>query len=197
LARIEEAVAAQNMSPDEVQRMNHERETLTRNLDDLRVKISEASSQAYDAEMQLTKSMDRFDVLVSDYTNIAHQIGTIPLLADGPGFALGPDGVDYNVDIDLGVEDVNELISEGKKLRSVIWPGLQAFGEKFRAETMELDNQKIVLEDELDRKMHEVEAMRDEAETRHAKYTMLNDKAEDAKQVSGLWRPVCSMVLIG
>jgi kinetochore protein NDC80 len=38
----------------------------------LDVKISEASSQAYDAEMQLTKSMDRFDVLVSDYTNIKY-----------------------------------------------------------------------------------------------------------------------------
>lgn len=62
----------------------------------------------------------------------------------------------------------------------------QAVGERFRAETAELDNQKIVLEDELDRKAHEVDAMRDEAETRLAKYNMLNDKAEEAKAVCRL-----------
>ena len=52
LIRTEEAVAAQNLSPDEVQRMNHERESLSRNLDDLRGKIIEASQQAYDQEME-------------------------------------------------------------------------------------------------------------------------------------------------
>ena len=172
------------MSPDEVQRMNHERETLTRNLDDLRVKITEMSSQAYDAEMQLTKSMDRFDALVGEYMNLAHQIGTIPLLQDQLGSTVGPDGIDYAIAFDVGADDVEKLIIEGKKLRSVIWPGLQSFGEKFRAETAEMDNKRIVLEDELDRKSHEVEAMRDEAETRLAKYNMLNDKAEEAKAVS-------------
>jgi len=184
LARTEEAVSAQNLSPDEVQRMNHERETLSRNLEDLRVKIAEASQQAYDQEMQVTKSMDRFEALISDYTALGHQIGTIPALLDTPGPALGPDGVDYNIDLDLGMDDVNELIAGGKKLRGVIWPGLQSFSEKIRREVMELDNQKIVLDDELDKRSQEADGMRDEAAVRQTRLNMLQNQAEDLRAVS-------------
>jgi len=184
LIRTEEAVAAQNLSPDEVQRMNHERETLSRNLDDLRGKIIEASQQAYDQEMQVTKSMDRFEALLSDYTTLAHQIGTITAKSDGTGFGPGPDGVDYVIDVDLGVEDVNEIVAGSKKLRATIWPALQAYSERFRAEGMELDNQKIALEDDLDKRSQAVEGMRDEAEVRQTRLTSLQDQAEGVRVVS-------------
>ena len=185
LARTEEAVAAQNLSPDEVVRMNHERETLTRQLEELRVKIAEASQMAYDQELQVTKSMDRFESLHSDYVALAHQIGTIPPLVDGPAPALGPDGINYTIDVDLGIEDINEVIATGKTLRSVIWPALQALSERFRVQLMEEDNLKISLEDELDKKVQEVDGMKDEAANRQARLTVMLDKAEDAKNVSG------------
>ena len=164
--------------------MNHERDTLSRNLEDLRVKIAEASQQAYDQEMQVTKSMDRFEALISDYTALAHQIGTIPALLDTPGPALAPDGVDYNIDLDLGMDDVNELIAGSKRLRGIIWPGLQTFSEKFRREAMELDNQKIVLDDELDKRSQEADGMRDEAAVRQTRLNMLQNQAEDLRAVS-------------
>lgn len=182
LATIEEAVAAQNLSPDEIQRMNHERESLTRNLDDLRVKIAEANSSVYDQEMQVTKSMDRFEALVAEYTLLAQQIGTMS--PDG-SIAPGPDGIDYNVDFDLGVEDVNVLINDGKRLRATIRPALQAFGEKFRLEIANLAEKKIAMDDELDKKNSELEGMKDEGATRQAKLTVLSEKAEEARLVSG------------
>lgn len=181
LARTEEAVAAQNLSPDEVQRMNHERESLTRNLDELRVKIAEANQMAYDQELQVTKSMDRFESLVTEYNALAQQIGTMP--ADGTS-AVGPDGVDYNVDLDLGVEDLSILTNDGKRLQEKIKPALQAFGEKFLSEATELGVQKIAMDNELDKKIQEVEGMKDEAAVRQAKLSVLSEKAEEARLVS-------------
>ncbi len=95
--------------------MNHERETLSRNLDELRAKIAEASQQSYDQEMLVTKSMDRFEQLLQDYTALAHQIGLINSLTGGPG----PDGIDYTLELDLGVNDLSEVQQAGKRMRQI------------------------------------------------------------------------------
>ena len=184
LARTEEAVAAQNLSPDEVNRMNHERETLSRNLEDLRLRIAEASQFAYDQEMQVTKSMDRFEQLLADYTALGHQIGTIPPLHDGSGPSVGPNGVDYSVEMDLGLEDLSEVQSAGRRMRSVIWLALQSYGEGFRREALELANQNIALDDEYDRRGQVVQAQKEEVGNSEMKLRNMHDQAEEAKSVS-------------
>ena len=55
LANLEFAVAAQNLSPEEVMRMTNERESLQRQLDEVRIKVAEAKQQSYDHEMLVTK----------------------------------------------------------------------------------------------------------------------------------------------
>jgi kinetochore protein NDC80 len=165
-------VSAQNLTPDEVQRMNYERETLSRQQEELRFKIAEASQQAYDQEMSVTRSMDRFEQLLADYTALGHQIGTIPPLSEGP--MLGPDEVDYSIDLDLGVEDVNEITSSGRRLRSEIWPALQIYGEGFRKETVHIQDGNIMLDDR----------QKEEAANLDMRLKVVNDQAEHAKAVS-------------
>jgi kinetochore protein NDC80 len=184
LAQTEEAVAAQNLSPDEVQRMNHERETLTRNLDELRTKTAEASQMAYDNEMQVTKSMDRFEQYLQDYTALGHQIGVIQPLSEG--LILGPGNVDYTIELDLGLEDLNEVQAAGRKMRSVIWPALQAYGEGFRKQQLELANSTIALDDKYDRLGQKVERQKDEVGNLEMRLKFVHEQAEDAKNVSGL-----------
>ncbi len=184
MAQTEEAVAAQNLSPDEVQRMNHERETLTRNLDELRTKTAEASQMAYDNEMQVTKSMDRFEQYLQDYTALGHQIGVIQPLSEG--LILGPGNVDYTIELDLGLEDLNEVQAAGRKMRSVIWPALQAYGEGFRKQQLELANSTIALDDKYDRLGQKVERQKDEVGNLEMRLKFVHEQAEDAKNVSGL-----------
>ncbi len=177
-------MAAQNLSPDEVQRMNHERETLTRNLDELRTKTAEASQMAYDNEMQVTKSMDRFEQYLQDYTALGHQIGVIQPLSEG--LILGPGNVDYTIELDLGLEDLNEVQAAGRKMRSVIWPALQAYGEGFRKQQLELANSTIALDDKYDRLGQKVERQKDEVGNLEMRLKFVHEQAEDAKNVSGL-----------
>ena len=162
--------------------MNHERETLTRNLDELRTKTAEASQLAYDNEMQVTKSMDRFEQYLQDYTALSHQIGVIQPLSES--LVLGPGNVDYTVELDLGVEDLNEVQSAGKRMRSVIWPALQSYGEGFRKQLLELGNSTIALDDEYDRLGQEVDKQKEEVGDFEARLKFVHEQAEDAKNVS-------------
>lgn len=164
--------------------MNHERETLGRQLEELRQKISEASQFAYDQEMAVTKSMDRFEAHISDYTSLGHSIGTIPPVPDGPGPALGPGGVDFTVDLDLGVEDVGEVQSGGRRLRAEIWPALQTYGEQFRSQMVDVENGNIQLDDEIDRLAQRVERQKEEAANLDMKLGVVQDQAEEARVVS-------------
>ena len=182
LAQTEAAVAAQNLSPDEVQRMNHERETLTRNLDELRARTAEASQMAYDNEMQVTKSMDRFEQFLQDYTDLGHQIGIIGLSLEG--MLLGTGNVNYVIELDLGLEDLNEVQTTGKRMRSTIWPALQTQGEELRKQTLDLENEKIAKDYKLDQLCQKVEEQKDAVGESEAKLKGLHDVAEDMKHVS-------------
>ncbi len=162
--------------------MNHERETLTRNLEELRTKTAETSQMAYDNEMQVTKSMDRFEQFLSDYTALGQQIGVIQPLSEG--MILGPGDVDYNVELDLGVEDLNEVQIAGRRMRSVIWPALHAYAEGFRKQSLELGNSTIALDDEYDRLGQTVERQKEEVGNLEVRLKVVHEQAEDAKNVS-------------
>ncbi|WVQ85202.1 hypothetical protein IAT38_007367 [Cryptococcus sp. DSM 104549] len=171
LARIEQAVSAQNLSPDEVNRMTHERETLTRNLDELRVKIGEASQLAYDQEMMVTKSMDRFEALLVDYNSLAHQLGLM----------TSPEAATFVIDLDLGSEDLEEIKDVGAKMRSVIWQALQTHRETFRREALELGNRTIALENDFDKLGQKVEGQKGEAGNLEVRLKVANQQADDAQ----------------
>ncbi|WWD22032.1 hypothetical protein CI109_106520 [Kwoniella shandongensis] len=179
LQRIEQAVAVQNLSPDEVNRMTHERESLTRNLEDLRNKIVDASQFAYDQEMMVTKSMDRFETLLADYTALAHQIGVIhPTPEESSSSSVN---VDYAIDLDLGAEDLEEVRAAGTKLRSSIWHGLQAYRETFRQQALDLSNVAIVLDDQFDRLGQKVERQKEEVGNLEVRLKVVHEQAEDAQ----------------
>lgn len=163
--------------------MNHERDTLGRQLDELRQKTAEASQYSYDQELAVTRSMDRFEQLVSDYTALGHSIGTIPPVTEGPA-GMGPGDVDFTVDLDLGVEDMGEVQVAGQRLRGTIWPALIRYGDGFRRELEEVENGNIQLDDEVDRLGQKVERQKEEAANLEIKLRVVQDQAEEAKAVS-------------
>ncbi|WWC87195.1 uncharacterized protein L201_002081 [Kwoniella dendrophila CBS 6074] len=182
LARIEAAVSAQNLTPDEVNRMNHERESLNRSLDDLRTKIAEASQSSYDQEMLVTRSMDRFENLLADYTALCHQNGLLQTLPDSMSSSVSststsPD-INYQLEIDLGIEELSELKVFNHQMRVTIWQGLQALREKYRQEDLSLDHDKIALDDNLDRLNQQVERQKMEVGTLEVKLKSLHEQAQ-------------------
>ena len=168
--------------------MNDARETLQHQLADLRTKINSAMSESYDHELQVTRAMDRFEQLLSEYTVQAHQIGLMrPLTSDVsamPASALGPDGVDYALDLDLRLEDVGEIQAAAKRMRQSIRPALHVMADGVRKESEKLAHSQIALEDEYDRLAQAVERQREEAKTLEMRLKVVSDQAESEKAVS-------------
>jgi kinetochore protein NDC80 len=181
LVTIETQVAAQNLSPDEVNRMNHERESLTKQLHDLRSKIAEATQYAFDQELSVTKSMDRFDQHLTDYTSFAHQIGTMTP-SEGP--FMGPGGVDYSIDLELGLGDVNEIQASGRKMREIIRPALNKYDEDIRIQTRVVGEEQAGLDGELDKLGMTVEQQKADASNKNLELRKKLTEAEAARAVS-------------
>lgn len=175
-------MAAQNLSPDEVNRMNHEREALSRNLDELRIKIGEAHTFACEQEMAVTKSMDRFDQLLQDYTALGHQIGTMSTGVED----LQPEfqAVEFAFELELGAESLNDIRDQGHAQVQVIRPALQSYCEHFRRQVRQLQDDAIALDDENDRVAQDVERQREDVLRREMRFKLVHDQAEEAKVVS-------------
>lgn len=165
--------------------MTNERESLQRQLDEVRIKVAEAKQQSYDHEMLVTKAMDRFEQLLQDYTVLGDQIGILD--SSNPG-RPGPNGVDYSLDLDITAQDAQEVQRAGKRMRDVIWPALQTYSEGFRKQALELGNGAIALEDELDQLTQKSERQKEEIANLDAKLKIETAKADDAKAVSAKLR---------
>jgi kinetochore protein NDC80 len=159
--------------------MNHERETLTRNLDELRAKTAEASQASYDAELQVTRSMDRLDQLLQDYNSLGQQIGTIPL-----DRSPGPGNVDFLLELELGIDDINDIQAVGVRMKKEIRPGLSAYREVFRSQARDTQDKIIVKEDEVDQLGQKVERQREDVEVHEHRLRVVVQNADEAKSVS-------------
>ena len=182
LAAIEKQVAAQNLSPDEVTRMNHERETLQRQLRDTASKNAEAWQTSQDVEMSVTRTMDRFENLLSEYTTYAHQIGTLSPIADAS--FVGPGGVDFTVECEVSAEDVNQIQTSGKKMRDVIRPALNKYDEQIRELTRAIGEEQAGLDEESDKLVLAVEKQKSDTNNRDLELAKKKSEAEAAKDVS-------------
>ncbi|KAL1408413.1 kinetochore-associated Ndc80 complex subunit ndc80 [Vanrija albida] len=180
LQEAEAAVSAQNLSADEVNRMNHERESLSRHLDELRTKIVEASKAAYDQEMLVTKSMDRFEQLLQDYEALSHQIGTTTSVSDPFQHPELPN-VNFSIDIDLGAESLSDIQESGRSAMQAIRPALQQYCESFRRQASELQDDAIALEEQHERIAQEVEIHKEELSRREERLNFVHEQAEEAK----------------
>jgi kinetochore protein NDC80 len=182
LAQVESQVAAQNLSPDEVTRMNHERETLQRQLRDLASKNAEARQSSQDAEMAVTRMMDKFEQHLSDYTAFGYQIGTMIPTSDGP--FLGPGGVDFTVDCDVSAEDVNEIQASGKRMREVVRPALSKYDEEIRSQTKVVGEEQAGLDEEIDKLGLAVDKQKGDESNKQLELSKKVSEADAAKTVS-------------
>ncbi|KAK4688919.1 kinetochore protein NDC80, partial [Tremellales sp. Uapishka_1] len=175
LAETESTLAAQNLSPDEATKMMTDREGSQRQFDELTIKNAEASQAGHDLERNVSKHMDDLENLLEVYTALGLQIGIIK-----PGHTLdvGPGGIDYGIELDLNVVDLSDVQSTGLKMKTVLRPGLQTYGEGFRATTLEFENESIALADQIDRLSQKVTAKKEEAGTLEAKLNVVDSAAD-------------------
>ncbi|KAH8089079.1 HEC/Ndc80p family-domain-containing protein [Filobasidium floriforme] len=175
-AELERQVAEQNLTPDEVARMNSERSTLSESIRELSAELHKKTRELGEQEIAVTRRMDDIDSLVGKYM---HGKAVIGLNASSVQQQFD---IDFNVDVNMASSDLTAVNVVGQRIKESIRPGLQTFGEQLRTEWRQHSNQKIEWDDKLDRLGSELEQRRHQVQALELKLASLESAAEAEKQ---------------
>lgn len=172
-ARLSDVVKVQNLTPEEVVRMNTEHETLIRSVEDLRVKVTETNKLVMSLEVSLTNRVATAEEVIDQYNTLLSSPGLIP-----------PNEEDLTIELNMANSDLQQLV-RGPDLRKVVRPTLSKWAEMYRVDIDAAKREKIVVDDEHDHVVNECDDLIQEIETEAAKVHALTEQAEEMREVTG------------
>ncbi|OJT08860.1 hypothetical protein TRAPUB_211 [Trametes pubescens] len=175
--RLADIVKVQNLSPEEVLRMNSEHESLSRELESLKHKIAETSQVVVRLEVSLTRKVSDAEEALDQYTSLLSTLGLFPPLA--PPL----EDVDLTIDLHSAASNPQGLLS-GADIRKVVKPTLSRITEMKRTAHAEIESERIRVDDELDQLTLECETIEEEALEVMNKTNALNDQADELREAA-------------
>ncbi|EPT05898.1 hypothetical protein FOMPIDRAFT_1026782 [Fomitopsis schrenkii] len=176
-ARLAGVVREQNLSPEEVIRMNTEHETLTRDLEILKHKIAETNQLLVKLEVSLTRKVSDAEEALDMYANLLANLGLFPPMP--PPL----EGVNLTLDLNSAAANPQNLLS-GSDIRRVIKPTLSRVAEMKRTERADIESERIKVDNELDQLTLECENIDEEAVETSNKVNALNDQADEMREAA-------------
>ncbi|EMD38609.1 hypothetical protein CERSUDRAFT_135519 [Gelatoporia subvermispora B] len=177
LSRLEDIVTEQNLSPEEVVRMNTDHETLSRDLENLKQKIAETNQIVVKLEVSLTRKVSDAEEALDQYTNLLSKLGLFPPLP--PPL----EGVDLTLDLNSAASNPQNLLA-GADIRRIVKPTLSRVVEMKRTERANVESERIKVDDELDQLNHECENIEEEVLEVANKANGINDQAEELREAA-------------
>ena len=156
--------------------MNTEHEQLSRNLEDLKVKISESQKTILSLEVAVANRGAASEEAVDTYTRLLSNLGLFPPLP--PPFQ----DIDLLVELNTAASQPENLL-KGPDVRQVIKPTLNAIIEGKRSERAVVESERINVDHELDQLISECENLEDEINETEKKVMVLNEQADDLREV--------------
>jgi len=175
--RLQEVVKVQNLSPEEVRQMNSAHETLARDLEHLRTKISETHKTVMKLEVSLTKKVSAADEAVDTYANL---LSLLSLFAPLPPPL---ENVNLSLELNTAAPNASDMLL-GPGIRDVIKPSLAIIAELRRTERADVESERIKVDNELDQLSTECENMEEEVVGVLSKVNALNDQADELREVA-------------
>lgn len=172
-----EVVKTQNLSPEEVIRMNTDHETLSRNLEDLKHKIAETHKNVMSLEVTVTNRAAAAEEALDLYTNLLSSLGLFPPLP--PPLQ----DIDLTLELNTATSNPQQLLS-GSDIRKVIKPTLSGIAESKRSERATIESERIKIDNELDQLVTDCENVDYEVGEEEKKVVGLNEQADDLRDVS-------------
>jgi len=171
-SRLSDVVKAQNLTPEEVVRMNTEHETLARSVEDLKAKVAETNKLVMSLEVSLTNRVATAEEVVDQYNTLLSSPGLTP-----------PNEEDLTIELNMASSDLQQLV-RGPDMRKVVRPTLSKWAEMYRVEIDAAKREKIVVDDEHDHVVNECDDLIQEIETEAAKVHALTEQAEEMREVT-------------
>lgn len=175
--RLSEIVKAQNLTPEEVIRMNTDHETLSRTLEDLKQRISETHQIVMTLEVKVTNRVAGAEEALDLYNNLLSSLELFPPLP--PPWQ----DVDLTLDLNPAASNPQQLLS-GADIRKVIKPTLSAIAESKRSNRASIESERIKIDNELDQLTLECENVDEEIAEVEKKVGGLNEQADDLRDAA-------------
>ncbi|KIL58306.1 hypothetical protein M378DRAFT_170731 [Amanita muscaria Koide BX008] len=175
--RLSDIVKSQNLTPEEIIKMNTDHETLQRNLEDLRQKLSETHRIVMSLEVTVTNRAAAAEEAVDGYTNFLTALGLFPPLPH-PW-----QEIDLSLELNTAASNPQQLLI-GADIRKVIKPTLNAIAESKRSERASLETERIRFDNDLDQLNLECENLEEEIMETEKKVASLNEQADDLRDAA-------------
>jgi len=157
--------------------MNTDHETLSRNLEDLKVKLAETHKTVMTLEVNVTNRAAAAEEAVDTYTNFLSTLGLFP--------PLPPPLQDIDLTLELNTAASNPAqLLVGADIRKVVKPTLSSIAESKRSERAAVESERIKVDDELDQLTLECENVDEEIGEMEKKISSLNEQADDLRDAA-------------
>ena len=174
-SRLSDVVKVQNLTPEEVVRMNTEHETLSRSVEDLEAKVTETNKLVMSLEVSLTNRVATAEEVIDQYNTLLSSPGLIP-----------PNEEDLTIELNMASSDLQQLV-RGPDMRKVVRPTLSKWAEMYRMEIDAAKREKIVVDDVHDHVVNECDDLIQVIVTEAAKVHALTEQAEEMREVTDFW----------
>lgn len=175
--KLLDVVRKQNLTPEEVNKMNTDHETLSRNLQELKQKIADTQKTIMNLEVSVTNRVAAAEEALDLYTNLLSSLELFPPLSE-PW-----EDVDLTLELNSGVSNPQHMLV-GNDIRKVIKPTLNAIAESKRSERSSVENERIKVDNELDQLTLECENVEEDVAEIEKKVVALNDQADDLRDAA-------------
>ncbi|KAH9967890.1 HEC/Ndc80p family-domain-containing protein [Russula dissimulans] len=175
--RLSEVVREQNISPEDVRRMNTEHEQLSRNLEDLKFKIADAQKTVFSLEVAVANRGAAAEEAVDAYTRLLSNLGLFPPLP--PPWQ----DIDLKVELNTAASRPEDLL-KGPDVRNVIKPTLNAVIEDKQAKHSAVERERSKVDHELDQLISECEDLEVEMNETEKKIIVLNEQADELRELA-------------
>ncbi|KIP04758.1 hypothetical protein PHLGIDRAFT_120415 [Phlebiopsis gigantea 11061_1 CR5-6] len=175
-AHLASIVKVQNLSPEEVLRMNTEHDTLSQDLKNLKSKVAESTKTINKLEVSLGKKTADAEEALDTYNGLLTTLGLFPPLP--PPL----EGVSLALRMNSAASDPRQLLS-GPDIAEVAKPSLVVIAEQKRKQRAEVEHEKIAVDNDLDQLVTACENMEEEVLDIMKKANALNDQAEELRDI--------------
>lgn len=159
--------------------MNTDRETLQRNLEDLRQKIDESKKAVLSLEVNVANRITAVEEALDLYTGMLTMLGLYP----NPPEPW--QDVDLSLELNSGSSNPQQLLS-GSDIRKVLRPTLSSVAEHKRQERAMVENESVKVNNEIDQLTTDCKNLDYEISEIEKKVTQLNEQADDLRDVCHL-----------
>ncbi|KIJ44151.1 hypothetical protein M422DRAFT_208441 [Sphaerobolus stellatus SS14] len=170
-------VKEQNLSPQEVTRMNTEHDTLQRTLIEMRRKVAETQHAYHNLEVALANRLSDVEHAVDDYMKLVWRLD--PHQQD-PAVTSN---IDFTLTLDVAKDDPKKLVI-GEDIRRTITPALIALTTSKREDRTKADNEFDRIEFSMERLTTECENLEQETNNVEARTNVLVEQADALRKAA-------------